>query len=252
MASESRPKRLVGVSTKMYFGVQQTKQYVADVQQQLSSNRSFLDKVDVFVIPDFVSLGAVCQSTHGTGLLVGAQDCYSEDKGAYTGEVSPAQLREVGCNIVELGHAERRRIFGETDADTAKKAKAAARNGMTPLVCIGEKTKGEVSVAVEECRPQVESVLQAVPDGAEVILAYEPVWAIGKSEPAGPEHVVGVAKELRKMAAGRSGLTRILYGGSAGPGLFAKLVEGLDGLFLGRFAHQTSQFIKTIREIAEA
>lgn len=252
MTSNSRPKRLVGVSTKMYFGVQQTKAYVDLVLKQLSANTALLEKVDVFVIPDFVSLSAICQSVLGTRVLVGAQDCFSEDKGAYTGEVSPSQLREVGCNIVELGHAERRRIFGETDADAAKKAEAAARNGMIPLVCIGEKTKGEVSVAVEECRVQVESVLEAVPDNAEVVLAYEPVWAIGKAEPASPGHVVGVAKELRKMAASRSGTTRILYGGSAGPGLFAKLVDGLDGLFLGRFAHEPSQFIKTIEEIAAA
>lgn len=252
MSSASRPKRLVGVSTKMYFGVQQTKQYVQEVQQALSANQSLLDKVDVFVIPDFVTLSAITEAARGTQLMVGAQDCFHEDKGAYTGEVSPAQLKEVGCNIVELGHAERRRIFGETDTDAAKKAAASARNGMIPLVCIGEKTKGAVDVAVEECRVQVEAVAKAVPQDAEIILAYEPVWAIGQPEPAGPDHVVGVAKELRKMTARRSGTTRILYGGSAGPGLFEKLVEGVDGLFLGRFAHQTSQFIKTIGEIASA
>lgn len=248
----SRPKRLVGVSTKMYFGVQQTRDYVQQVQANLKANAHLFDKADIFVIPDFVSLASVADAAQGTPLLVGAQDCYHEDKGAFTGEVSPAQLREVGCNIVELGHAERRRLFGENDAWAAQKAAAACRNGMVPLVCIGEINKGEVNAAVEEVRVQIESVTSAVPDDAEIILAYEPVWAIGKPEPAGAEHVVGVAKQIRALTQSRKGTTRILYGGSAGPGLFAKLSEGVDGLFLGRFAHNPDQFIKTIGEIASA
>ncbi|KAI9667093.1 MAG: hypothetical protein M1831_001270 [Alyxoria varia] len=253
MADKPRPKRLVGVSTKMYFGVEKTKAYTNSVLRHLTGkDQALLDKADVFIIPDFVSLSSIAAAAHNTKIMVGAQDCYHEDTGAFTGEVSPTQLREVGCNMVELGHAERRRLFGETDEWTAKKAAATARNGMIPLVCIGERTQGPVATAAEECRPQVESVLNAVPDDAEVILAYEPVWAIGKAEPAGSDHVVGVAKELRKMATGRKGTTRILYGGSAGPGLFEKLVEGVDGLFLGRFAHQVEQFVKTIGEIADA
>ena len=245
-----RPKRLVGVSTKMYFGVEQTKGYVKTVLNKLSTDQSLFDKVDVFMIPDFVSLSSIATISEGTGLIIGAQDAYFEDKGAFTGEVSPAQLSEVGCKIVELGHAERRRLFYETDEDAAKKAAAACRNGMIPLVCIGEKTRGEVNVAVSECQVQVDAVVKAVPDDAEIVLAYEPVWAIGKAEPAGADHVVDVTKELRRLTEGRSGVTRILYGGSAGPGLFAKLSEGVDGLFLGRFAHDPEQFLKTIQEIA--
>ncbi|KAL9056187.1 MAG: hypothetical protein Q9162_003066 [Coniocarpon cinnabarinum] len=245
-------KRLVGVSTKMYFGVQQTKDYMKNVAAKLSANSHLLDKVDIFIIPDFVSLSSISDMAQGTGLWVGAQDSYSEDKGAFTGEVSPMQLKEVGCTIVELGHAERRRLFNETDAETGKKAAAACRNGMIPLVCIGEKTQGEVSVAVSECQVQVDAVTEAVPDEAAIILAYEPVWAIGKAEPAEAEHVIGVAKELRRLTRGRAGSTRILYGGSAGPGLFAKLSEGVDGLFLGRFAHDPEQFLRTIKEIASA
>ena len=236
----------------MYFGVAQTKEYVRAMTTKLSINQNLLSKVDIFIIPDFVSLPSIADTSRCAGLIVGAQDCYSEDKGAFTGEVSPAQLKEVGCEIVELGHAERRRLFHETNEETAKKAAAACRNGMTPLVCIGEKTKGEVSVAVSECQVQVDAVVESIPDDADIILAYEPVWAIGKAEPAGAEHVIGVTKELRRLMQGRQGTTRILYGGSAGPGLFAKLSEGVDGLFLGRFAHDPDQFLKTIQEIASA
>ena len=92
-------------------------------------------------------------------------------------------------------------------------------------------------MTIGECRLQVMSVLAAVPDDVEVILAYEPVWAIGASKPADADHVVNVTKELRRMAESRKGTTRIMYGGSAGPGTFVKIVAGVDGLFLGRFAH---------------
>lgn len=163
-------------------------------------------------------------------------------------------LRSAGVKLVEVGHAERRRIFGEDDATVAKKAAAVSRNGMIPLVCIGEKTQGDVHIAVDECRVQVDAVMGAVSDEAEVILAYEPVWAIGASQPAGEKHILDVVAGIRGLESvrRRTGATRVLYGGSAGPGLYEKLKSGLDGLFLGRFGHDPEQFVKTIQEVAEA
>lgn len=250
----STPRRLLGVSTKMYFSAAKTRKYVDEVVQHLSKSPSLQDKVDIFIIPDHVTLTGVVSQLEGTSLMVGAQDTYSEDFGAYTGEVSPAVLAEVGCRLVEIGHAERRRLFGETDPDVARKAAAVSRNGMTPLVCIGERTKGEVSVAAEECLVQVEAVMAAIPDDAEVVLAYEPVWAIGAAQPASEDHIVQVSRNIRNFECvrARKGTTRIIYGGSAGPGLFEKLKDGVDGLFLGRFAHEPSQFYQTIREVASA
>ncbi|KAF2094971.1 Triosephosphate isomerase [Rhizodiscina lignyota] len=253
MASPPR-RRLVGVSTKMYFSAARTKQYADELLTHISKSSNILDQLDVFIIPDFVTLTSVIAQLENSRILTGAQDSFYEDKGAYTGEVSPAVLAEVGCRIVELGHAERRRIFGETDDDAARKAAAAARNGMIPLVCIGERTQGEIAVAVNECQAQVEAVMAAVPDEAEVILAYEPVWAIGAAQPAGADYVVAVTKDIRSLdcVQKRRGTTRILYGGSAGPGLFENLKTGVDGLFLGRFAHDPAQFYQTITEIATA
>lgn len=238
----------------MYFSAARTRQFVDEVLQLVSKSPQLLDEVDVFIIPDHITLTSVIAQLDRTKILTGAQDAFYEDSGAFTGEVSPQVLAEVGCRIVELGHAERRRIFKETDEDAARKAAAAARNGMIPLVCIGERTQGEVVLAVDECRAQVESVMAAVPEDAEVILAYEPVWAIGASSPAAAEYVVNVVKDIRALdcVQRRSGTTRILYGGSAGPGLFEKLKGGVDGLFLGRFAHDPAQFFKTIQEIASA
>lgn len=249
-----RPKRLVGTSLKLYFDLPSTLRYVESAATL--SSAADKAKVDLFVIPDFVTLLPSKERLANTSVTLGAQDSWSEDKGAFTGEVSPLTLSQAGVKIVEIGHAERRRLFGETDDDVAKKAAAVVRNGMVPLVCIGEKSRGSVAsqavgMAVQECKPQILAALSQIPDDAEVILAYEPVWAIGASEPAGADHVVAVTQNLRELVANRKGLTRILYGGSAGPGTFQKLKDGVDGLFLGRFAHDVKNLEKVIQEMSE-
>lgn len=248
MVPQPTGRRTVGVSLKMYFDLERTAKYVRDCTSfgPLALSRD----VDFFIIPDFLSLTA--SSTiirlEAPTIRLGAQDCFWEDSGAYTGEVSPAALKSIGCSLVEIGHAERRRLLGETDELVAKKAKAISRNGMTPLVCVGEKNKGTTTEAVEECRPQIESVLEVTDQ--EVILAYEPVWAIGRPEPASAEYVVAVTKELRKLCGSRQ--IRILYGGSAGPGTFDAMKSGVDGLFLGRFAHSIDNLRKVIEEVGQA
>ncbi|KAK4450837.1 hypothetical protein QBC34DRAFT_448131 [Podospora aff. communis PSN243] len=253
---------LSGAPEEMYFSAARTSSYVSTVLSLLSDPDvpASLSDIDIFIIPDHVTLSGVisqvasASSPLARSVLVGAQDCYSEDFGSFTGEVSPSVLKEVGCVIVELGHAERRRLFGETDESTAAKAAAVVRNGMVPLVCVGEVEKGEVAVAAEEVMGQVRSVLEAVGEEAEVVLAYEPVWAIGKAEPAGWEYVCEVVRRVRgsKEVSGRKGSVRIVYGGSAGPGLFERLKGDVDGLFLGRFAHEAEGFLKTLREVGGA
>ena len=250
-----RARRLIGVSLKMYFDLPGTLSYVRGILQL--DGEAWNARIDLFVIPDFVSLTESARILESSSVILGAQDAFWEDRGAYTGEISPLVLRQAGVRIVEIGHAERRANFGETDDWVAKKASAAARNGLIPLVCIGERTHDSVAsaavgAAIQECKPQVVSVLAAVPDEAEVILAYEPVWAIGAKEPADADHVATVTKELRKLVAGRKGVTRIVYGGSAGPGTFAKMADGVDGLFLGRFAHDIHNLKKVIGEVGSA
>ena len=244
MAS-SHQRKTVGVSLKMYFDLEKTAQYIRDCAPL--GPHALSHSVDIFIIPDFLSLTAASTvlRLEAPTIRLGAQDCFWEDNGAYTGEISPAVLKSIGCSLVELGHAERRRIFGETDDQVAKKAQAVVRNGMTPLVCIGEKTKGTIEEAVSECRPQIESILEVTDH--EVIFAYEPVWAIGQPKPASAEYVVAVTKELRKLCRSRD--VRFLYGGSAGPGTFDAMREGVDGLFLGRFAHDPIRFYEVISEV---
>lgn len=169
-------------------------------------------------LPDFLSLSESSAILCRTPILLGAQDCCDEDSGEFTGEVSPKHLAELGVALVEIGLAERRALCGETDDWIARKACAAVRNGLTPVACIGEKHEGSAAIAVVEIRPQILSVLNAIPSTADIIFAYEPVWAIGQESPASAAHVVAVSKALRTIAeeGGKSGKVTILNGGSVG------------------------------------
>lgn len=160
-----------------------------------------------------------------------------------------------------MGHAERRRDHGETDEKVAKKVAAVMQNGMIPLVCVGERNIGTVAEAIEEMKEQVGSVLDVLGnfhpgDGDEkvIIFAYEPVWAIGAPKPAKASYVVDVAKGLRKMCEekGEGERVHFIYGGSAGRGTFEGVREGVDGLFLGRFAHDIEAVVSIIDEVANS
>lgn len=260
MSAEPANRRLVGVSYKMYFDMAKHDSYLGDVLRSVPGVLPTLNvPTDVFVIPDFMHIIPYVERLKAAGqastIWVGAQDAYHEDHGSFTGEVSPRVLAQAGARLIEMGHAERRRLFGETDAWVVQKARAAARNNLIPLVCIGEQHKeGGVDNAVQECWQQVKDALEGpdrIDDDKEIVLAYEPVWAIGKTEPASAEHVVAVTKAIRARVqqTQRTGVVRILYGGSAGPGLFTKLQDGVDGLFLGRFAHDPKAFLETIKEV---
>lgn len=252
MAAEPprRPEPVVGVSLKMYLGVGRTRRWIADVAQ-LSRSRS-REHAELFVAPSFLSLAEAAGQLAGTAVGLCAQDVFWEDAGAYTGEVSAPMLREVGCRYAEVGHAERRRLFGEDDAVTARKAAAAAAAGLVPVVCIGEPERAGPDDAARACRAQMHPVLAALPPEADAIFAYEPVWAIGAPAPAEPAHVVAVAHRLRAAAAQRPGRTRIVYGGSAGPGSIGPLFEAVDGLFLGRFAHDVANLGAVLDELDAA
>ncbi|CAK7212402.1 hypothetical protein SBRCBS47491_001451 [Sporothrix bragantina] len=269
MASPSDKHRpILGVSTKMYFTLARTRNYVDEVLALLANQKSILDRIDVFVCPDAMSLPSVVDQVKSSGLplMAGGQDCAADDYGAFTGFLSPAVLADCGARLVEVGHAERRRLLGETDTTTAAKAAAAARNGLIPLVCVGETAppantgaEADVAASAEAAAAtvidQITPVLNGLPDDAEVLLAYEPVWAIGAAQPASAAYVRAVVSGIRNRCPSiqRRGAarTRILYGGSAGPGLFAQLDGAVDGLFLGRFGHDPKQFLKTAQEVAD-
>ena len=231
---------ILGFSFKMYFGYRETLDWCARVRQIATASPSVADgAVRLFVMPSFPFLLPVISIFRDTPIEVGAQDLYSEDGGPFTGEVSGRALAEIGCRLVEVGHSERRRLFGETEEVVALKVAAALRNGLRPVICVGEEAPVGPNEACRRSIKQIESALARATPGASVVIAYEPLWAIGADEPASEEHISEVCQGLRDfMSSMRSGENdRVIYGGSAGPGLLERLGNSVDGLFLGRFVH---------------
>jgi triosephosphate isomerase len=242
----------VGVSLKMYFGHADARRWFARVAELAAAHPAVADgRVECFVIPTYIQVHAALEAFRGTRVAIGAQDVATEDAGAFTGEVSAAELAEVGVRLAEIGHAERRRLFGETDDVVRAKTAAALRNRLTPVLCLGEVEHLEATDAATEVASRLHAALAGASAGR-VIAAYEPVWAIGATEPAPATHIVTVARALREALdalADRKG-SSVIYGGSAGPGLLTTLGEAVDGLFLGRFAHDPAALASVLDEAA--
>jgi triosephosphate isomerase len=219
----------------------------------LSETRAFLEAFkplvassthcEVIVAPPYTALAAAAEAARGSAITIAAQDVHWEKEGAFTGEVSTKMLAEAGCRAVILGHSERRQFFGETDATVAKKVKAALEAELTPIVCVGEllaeREAGQTNAVLER---QFVGGLDAL-TGSEfsrILLAYEPVWAIGTGRTATPEMAAEAHRHLRQVAAARftherASALRILYGGSVKPdnirGLMAQME--IDGALVG-------------------
>lgn len=244
------PQVTVGVSLKTYFGHEHARGWFAGVARRAGAHPAVASgDVRLFVIPTYLQIPAALETFAGTPLLVGAQDVSAHEPGPYTGEVTAAELAEVGVAVAEIGHAERRRLFGETDEVVAAKTAAALGHGVTPVLCVGESERLAETDAAAATVAQLEADLAGAPAGP-VIVAYEPVWAIGATEPAPVERIAAVARALRAALdslPGRAGSV-VIYGGSAGPGLLTELGDAVDGLFLGRFAHDVEALVSVLDE----
>jgi len=198
---------------------------------------------DIIVAPPFTALAASAESVKGTAITISAQDVHGEPEGAYTGEICAPMLVEAGCRAVIIGHSERRQYFGETDESVNQKVKAALASGLTPILCVGELSAEREGGKTEEVlgrqfRGGLAALTRA--EFSRIILAYEPVWAIGTGRTATPEIAAETHRFLRQQAAEmftpeRAAGLRILYGGSVKPdnikGLMAQ-VE-IDGALVG-------------------
>lgn len=209
--------------------------------------------VELAVFPPAVYLDAVRQVLEGTPVAWGAQNMYFEAPGAFTGETAAAMLVDLGCTYVILGHSERRNILGETDADVNKKTLAALAAGLKPVVCVGElKEERLAGTTAEVIRKQFEGSLAGltVEQMERVVIAYEPVWAIGTGLTASPEQAEEVHADLRKLLAQRyndplAERTRILYGGSVKPGNAKELMSqpNVDGALVGGASLKAADFL---------
>ncbi len=247
---------LIGTSLKLYFGRERTGSWSRDVIEACRTHPAVTrGTVEPFIVPSFLSIPEVVALAEGTPVLVGAQNAHWEE-GPYTGEVSAPQLRDFGVTLVEIGHAERRRLFGETDETAARKVRAVLAAGLVPLLCIGETERGSAAEAALVAIAQLAASLRSArEDGlnGRVVVAYEPVWAIGAAEPAPDAHIRAVCTALR-IELDRSGFaadSAVIYGGSAGPGLLGRIAPAAQGLFLGRSAHDPRAMRRILDEALE-
>ena len=250
-------KLYLGTNTKMYKTIEQTLDYLTQLDR-LTRDIS-RETMELFVIPSFTALESARKCVPKERILIGAQNMGWEERGEYTGEISPLMLREVGVDIVEIGHSERRHKLGETDEQENRKVLCALKNGFTPLLCIGETAaQKQYDLGPETLRTQLKIGLYGVsPQQADrVMIAYEPVWAIGESgQPASVEYAERMHRIIRETLIellGEAGsCTPVLYGGSVNLENAEKLVTipEVNGLFIGRSAWNAENFNTIIRRV---
>jgi len=224
-----------------------------DVRNGVSSVRD----VDVAVAPSFTALHAVAKRLEDGPVMVAAQDCFWEEKGAFTGEVAPSQLADAGCKLVIVGHSERRQLFGELDAAVNLKARAALRAGLAPIICIGETlAERDAGETLGRIQAQLDGALADMTDAEleRIVIAYEPVWAIGTGRNATPAQAQEVHHFIRSRLAMRSPTLapklRILYGGSVKADNIRALMaeEDVDGGLVGGASLSAESFIRLVKE----
>jgi triosephosphate isomerase len=242
---------LIAGTWKMHKTEVQAEEYIQGLLPRLSG----VDGVEVAICVPFTDLKAMVDSARGSSVAVYAQNMHHEPQGAFTGEVSPLMLSEAEVRGTVLGHSERREYFGETDRALALKVPAALEAGLTPILCIGE-TEGERDNddTDRKLRQQVKDDLAGVSSErlSEVVIAYEPIWAIGTGKVATPEQVQEAIVFIRALVADRdqqaAEAVRILYGGSVNPENAAELLalEDVDGALVGGASLQAESFARII------
>ena len=217
------------------------------------------ERVEVLVAPPFTTLQLARELLSGTEILIGGQNMHWEGKGAFTGEVSPLMLKEAGCSHVILGHSERRHLFLETSEAVNKKATAAVETGLIPIVCIGETLEErEEERTFDTIKTQLNESLQSFSQKksmpSQLILAYEPVWAIGTGKTATPEQAQEVHLFVRAWLREKCGSdiaenVRILYGGSVKPENIRELMAqpDIDGALIGGASLKADSFLSIVR-----
>jgi triosephosphate isomerase (TIM) len=238
---------LIAGNWKMHKTVAEARALVDDLARALEGAAD----VDVAVCPPFTALAAVIELARGSGIAVVAQNMHHEASGAFTGEISPPMLTELGVDGAILGHSERRERFAETDDALQAKVPAALQAGLLPILCVGETEQERETGATEsKLRHQVQEDLARVPDDrlGDVVIAYEPVWAIGTGRVATPDQAQEAIAFIRGLIADRTeegaSRVRILYGGSVDPGNAAELLAlpDVDGALVGGASLQVESF----------
>ncbi len=257
MSSQAKPPLVAG-NWKMHLTAEEAKGLAARVVKAGLE----MPEAEIVLIPPFSLLEAVRKVVAESPVQLGAQNMHWEDKGAFTGEVSPVQLADAGCRYVVLGHSERRQLFGETDGGVNKKIKAALRHGLTPIFCLGETLQErEGGRTMSRVGEQLDAGLDGL-EGKQIgstVIAYEPVWAIGTGKTATPAQAQDVHAFLRERLEEKYGkevspCVIILYGGSVKPdnafSLFRE--KDIDGFLVGGASLEAASFIQITKEAIRA
>ena len=243
------PETVVVGNWKMNTNLAQAQELAAGIENQLKD----MTGVQVVLCPPFPFLSSVGEALRGSAVKLGAQNMHWEDSGAFTGEVSPQMLQGL-CEYVILGHSERRQLFGETDELINRKVQSALSHGLQPILCVGEtldqRESGQATSVVAE---QVRRGLAEVVDISSLVVAYEPVWAIGSGLAATPEIAAevmseGILQVLRELYADAGAEVPLLYGGSVNPSNIGEFAaqSSIHGALVGGASLQASQFVQIV------
>jgi triosephosphate isomerase len=246
-------KKLIAANWKMYKSPAETQQFFRNFLPLVFGH----ERDEIVVCPPFVDLHAALESVENSGIAIGAQDMYWKSEGAFTGEISPAMLVAAGCTHVIIGHSERRQHFGETDDMVNLKLKAALEHGLTPIVCVGEVLEErEAGLTEDVLRRQCVRAFHALSarKAARLVIAYEPVWAIGTGKTATPQIASEAHSLIRSESAKAFGQEfaeqlRILYGGSVKPEICGPLVSEpeIDGALVGSASLDAKSFAAIVK-----
>lgn len=250
-------KILLGTNLKMYKNISETVSYLKELETRTRdiSRKAF----ELFVIPSYTSLSEASKAVDRSIVKLGAQNMSWEEQGQFTGEISPLMLQEININIVEIGHSERRHVFGESNIEENRKVICALKHNFTALLCVGETLEEKnYNISDEVLRMQLKIGLHGVQknDLDKIWIAYEPVWAIGVNGiPASADYAserhLAMKNTLTEFFGEEGRKIPILYGGSVNIGNASDLIvkPGIDGLFVGRYAWTASQFETLIRAV---
>lgn len=248
-------KKLMAANWKMYKTMQEARLTARELTERVGTLPA--DR-EVLIFPPFTALCTTRESLHGAeGFSMGGQDVYPAAEGAFTGEISPAMLRDAGCAWVLTGHSERRHVLGESDALVGEKTAFSLGAGLGVVLCIGEKLEEREAGQLEAVLArQMDAGLVGVAadvDAARIAIAYEPVWAIGTGKVAGPAEIVAAHALVRRLLVSRFGekgnAIRILYGGSVKPDNASEIIglDNVDGVLVGGASLQAESFSRIIK-----
>nr|WP_317331101.1 triose-phosphate isomerase [uncultured Romboutsia sp.] len=243
-------KPIIAGNWKMHKTIAEALEFVNDVKDKVNN-----DNVEAVICAPFTLLKDLKEATKGTNIKIGAQNMHFEEKGAFTGEISPLMLKELDMDYVVIGHSERRQYFNETNETVNKKVLKALEVGIDPILCVGETLEErEAGNTKDVCKVQVEKALENVSkeDLAKVVIAYEPVWAIGTGKTATSEDANDVIAYIREVVANLykelANEVRIQYGGSVKPSNVAEIMNqsDIDGALVGGASLEANDYIKLV------